>query len=69
LRIGASQYIGPIDGHNIASLVETMKIAKSMRKPVIIHTQTIKGKGYKEAEGVGKEHWHLELVHLICENG
>ncbi len=29
-----------------------------MRKPVIIHTQTIKGKGYKEAEGVGKEHWH-----------
>ncbi len=52
------EYIGPIDGHNIASLVETMKIAKSMRKPVIIHTQTIKGKGYKEAEGVGKEHWH-----------
>ena len=52
------EYIGPIDGHNIESLVETLKIAKSMKKPVIIHTQTIKGKGYREAEGVGKEHWH-----------
>jgi 1-deoxy-D-xylulose-5-phosphate synthase len=52
------EYIGPIDGHNIASLVETLKIAKEMRRPVIIHTQTIKGKGYEFAEGVGKEHWH-----------
>jgi len=52
------EYIGPIDGHNIGSLVDTLKIAKYMKKPVIIHTQTIKGKGYKEAEGVGKEHWH-----------
>jgi 1-deoxy-D-xylulose-5-phosphate synthase len=52
------EYIGPIDGHNIGSLIETLKIAKSMKKPVIIHAQTIKGKGYSEAEGVGKEHWH-----------
>ncbi len=50
-------YIGPIDGHNIASLVETMEIAKKLRKPVIIHAQTIKGKGYQYAEGT-KEHWH-----------
>ncbi len=52
------EYIGPIDGHNIASLIETLKIAKEMKRPVIIHVQTIKGKGYEVAEGVGKEHWH-----------
>lgn len=54
------EYIGPIDGHNIESLVETLKIAKTMQRPVIIHTQTTKGKGYEVAEGAGsdKEHWH-----------
>ncbi|CAA6800334.1 MAG: 1-deoxy-D-xylulose 5-phosphate synthase (EC [uncultured Sulfurovum sp.] len=54
------EYIGPIDGHNIESLIETLKIAKKMNRPVIIHTQTTKGKGYEVAEGAGsdKEHWH-----------
>ncbi len=54
------EYIGPIDGHNIESLVETLKIAKNLNRPVIIHTQTTKGKGYEVAEGAGsdKEHWH-----------
>jgi 1-deoxy-D-xylulose-5-phosphate synthase len=54
------EYIGPIDGHNIESLVDTLKIAKTMKRPVIIHTQTTKGKGYEVAEGAGsdKEHWH-----------
>lgn len=50
-------YIGPIDGHNIELLVQTMEIAKGLGKPVIIHTQTTKGKGYEIAEGT-KEHWH-----------
>jgi len=54
------EYIGPIDGHNIESLIETLKIAKQMKRPVIIHVQTTKGKGYEVAEGAGsnKEHWH-----------
>ena len=52
------EYIGPIDGHNIASLKETLILAKEMKRPVIIHVQTTKGKGYEVAEGVGKEHWH-----------
>jgi len=51
------EYIGPVDGHNIASLVETLKIAKALGKPVIVHAQTTKGKGYEIAEGT-KEHWH-----------
>jgi 1-deoxy-D-xylulose-5-phosphate synthase len=51
------EYIGPVDGHNIESLVETMEVAKALGKPVLIHAQTTKGKGYEIAEGT-KEHWH-----------
>jgi 1-deoxy-D-xylulose-5-phosphate synthase len=51
------EYIGPVDGHNLEALIETMEIAKALSKPVIIHAQTTKGKGYEIAEGT-KEHWH-----------
>lgn len=50
-------YIGPIDGHNIEEIVSTLKKAKEMRAPVLIHAQTTKGKGYKIAEGQF-EKWH-----------
>ncbi|BAF69505.1 1-deoxy-D-xylulose-5-phosphate synthase [Nitratiruptor sp. SB155-2] len=50
-------YIGPIDGHDLKVLIETLTIAKQMNRPVIIHAQTLKGKGYKIAEGY-YEHWH-----------
>ena len=50
-------YIGPVDGHNLESLVETLTIAKNLNKPVVVHTQTVKGKGYEIAEGP-QEHWH-----------
>ncbi|PAF51225.1 1-deoxy-D-xylulose-5-phosphate synthase [Helicobacter sp. 13S00401-1] len=50
-------YIGPIDGHNIKEVISTLKVASTLNKPVIIHAQTIKGKGYKIAEG-RHEKWH-----------
>lgn len=50
-------YIGPIDGHDIAEVIDTLQIAKAMGKPVIVHARTVKGKGYKIAEGQ-HEHWH-----------
>lgn len=50
-------YIGPIDGHNIAELIAIFQKAKELKKPVLIHTQTIKGYGYKIAEG-RYEKWH-----------
>lgn len=50
-------YIGPIDGHNLKSLIETLELAKNLNKPVIIHAQTTKGKGYEIAEGK-EEKWH-----------
>ena len=51
------EYIGPIDGHNLEEIIDTLKIAKELKKPVIVHAKTIKGKGYKQAEGY-YEHWH-----------
>lgn len=50
-------YIGPVDGHNLAQLIEILETAKKMGQPVIIHAQTIKGKGYDIAEGK-EEKWH-----------
>lgn len=51
------EYIGPIDGHNLEEVIETLQVAKSLKKPVIVHAKTVKGKGYKQAEGY-YEHWH-----------
>jgi len=50
-------YIGPIDGHNLEEVIETLQLAKDLNKPVIVHAKTVKGKGYKIAEG-HHEHWH-----------
>jgi len=50
-------YIGPVDGHNLNQLIDIMQTAKGLNKPVIIHAQTIKGKGYEIAEG-HEEKWH-----------
>ena len=50
-------YIGPIDGHNLESLIAILEKAKNLKKPVIVHAQTLKGKGYEIAEGK-EEKWH-----------
>lgn len=46
------QYHGPIDGHNIEELIETLNMAKEIDGPVFIHVHTKKGKGYRSAEEV-----------------
>ena len=43
-------YLGPVDGHDIEALDEVLEVAKSYHRPVLVHAQTIKGKGYKPAE-------------------
>ena len=50
-------YVGPVDGHNLTQLIEIFETAKRLKRPVIIHAQTLKGKGYDIAEGQ-KEKWH-----------
>jgi 1-deoxy-D-xylulose-5-phosphate synthase len=46
------QYIGPIDGHNLNELIKVFTNVRDVAnyKPVIIHTNTQKGKGYEPAE-------------------
>ncbi len=51
------KYVGPIDGHRIKHLVETFKNVRRFREPVLIHTVTRKGKGYKRAED-NPSHFH-----------
>ena len=55
------RYFGPIDGHDIELVVETLKDVKRLSGPVLLHVVTEKGKGYSFAEadklryhGVGK---------------
>ena len=43
------RYIGPIDGHDLNELINSLSAAKTFDKPVIIHTITEKGKGYEHA--------------------
>ena len=44
------RYFGPIDGHNINELVDTLKNIKELNTPVVLHTITTKGKGLDYAE-------------------
>ncbi len=54
-------YLGPVDGHDLPELIRILRTAKAMKRPVLIHVLTQKGKGYQPAEeqpakfhGVGK---------------
>ena len=43
-------YIGPIDGHDIHALVETLRNMRNLKGPQLLHVKTKKGKGYEPAE-------------------
>jgi len=43
-------YIGPLDGHDLPSLVEVLKRISSLSGPQLLHIRTIKGKGFTPAE-------------------
>ncbi len=40
------RYFGPIDGHNIAQMVQTVEIVKTLKGPRVVHVITEKGKGF-----------------------
>ena len=44
------KYIGPIDGHDLDELIETLSRVRAMEGPVLVHVITKKGKGYEPAE-------------------
>jgi len=54
-------YLGPVDGHDVSKLIGLLRIARDMKRPVLLHVMTNKGQGYAPAErnpkafhGVGK---------------
>jgi 1-deoxy-D-xylulose-5-phosphate synthase len=51
------RYFGPIDGHNITKLVDTLADLKKIPGPKILHIITVKGKGYSLAEK-DQTKWH-----------
>jgi 1-deoxy-D-xylulose-5-phosphate synthase len=44
-------YTGPIDGHDVPALVNTLQTLKGLKGPQLLHVITTKGKGYERAEG------------------
>lgn len=51
------RYFGPIDGHNVAKLVDTLKDLRDIPGPKLLHVITTKGKGYSLAEK-DQTKWH-----------
>ena len=51
------RYFGPIDGHNITKLVDTLQDLKNIPGPKLLHIITVKGKGYELAEK-NQTKWH-----------
>ncbi len=43
--------VGPIDGHDLPTLIEMLNELKTLERPVLLHVKTVKGKGYDFAEG------------------
>lgn len=43
-------YMGPVDGHDVEILTQMLVLARDMRRPVLLHVHTVKGKGYPYAQ-------------------
>lgn len=52
-------YLGPVDGHDTEKLIHLLQMAKEMKRPVVLHVITEKGKGYIHAQE------HPKLFHGI----
>jgi len=51
------RYFGPIDGHDLPKLCDTLRFVRGMSGPRVIHVMTQKGKGFSFAES-NQEKWH-----------
>ena len=54
-------YLGPVDGHDVERLISVLRSARELKRPVLVHVITQKGRGYKHSEedpckfhGIGK---------------
>jgi 1-deoxy-D-xylulose-5-phosphate synthase len=51
------RYFGPIDGHDLQKLCDTLRFVRGMTGPRVVHVMTQKGKGFSFAES-NQEKWH-----------
>jgi 1-deoxy-D-xylulose-5-phosphate synthase len=51
------RYFGPIDGHDLQKLCDTLRFVRGMEGPRVVHVMTQKGKGFSFAES-NQEKWH-----------
>lgn len=58
------RYFGPIDGHDIQTLLQIFKNISKIKGPVFLHVITKKGKGYKIAEGDPAK-WHASTPFCV----
>ncbi|MCU1617451.1 MAG: dxs, partial [Frankiales bacterium] len=56
------KYVGPVDGHDVATLESALRRARSFGGPVIVHAVTTKGFGYPPAETDEIDAWHATGV-------
>jgi 1-deoxy-D-xylulose-5-phosphate synthase len=59
------QYVGPIDGYNLAEMVQTFRNVKEIDRPTLIHVTTTKGKGYKPAEDDPIKYHSVAPFHVL----
>ncbi|MEI3848338.1 MULTISPECIES: 1-deoxy-D-xylulose-5-phosphate synthase [unclassified Microbacterium] len=52
------KYLGPVDGHDLPTLIETLELAKEYGAPVIVHAITEKGRGYAPALSDEADQFH-----------
>lgn len=61
-------FVGPLDGHNIEELENGLRVAKAMHRPVFVHVNTIKGKGYEPAENNPGEYHGIGSFEIATGN-
>ena len=61
-------YLGPVDGHDIAAIEMVLNTAKVYRHPVVVHVNTIKGKGYLPAEKNPGEYHGISKFDVLTGN-
>ncbi|MFP4381652.1 MAG: 1-deoxy-D-xylulose-5-phosphate synthase [Candidatus Sumerlaeia bacterium] len=58
------RYLGPVDGHDLKTLIDILNHIKDLKGPILLHVKTVKGKGYPYSEN-DPEKWHSGADFII----